>query len=181
MTGVQTCALPILVNNFGRFLGSNDLGPTADSAHYLRILPWYALPALPLAMWALWRARSKGLTTPPYALPLLGFVVIFAVLSVSADARELYALPMLIPLALLVGMVCGAMWASIAGLQKAYRNVHEVISTIMLNSIAAGIVDYLITGPLKEPDAFGSRQNLSLATRSGDTGRVGSQRNRTPC
>jgi 4-amino-4-deoxy-L-arabinose transferase-like glycosyltransferase len=91
----------LMVNNFGRFLGSNDLGPAADSAHYLRILPWYALPALPLAMWALWRARSKSLTAPPYAMPLLGFVVIFVVLSVSADARELYALPMLIPLALL--------------------------------------------------------------------------------
>ena len=91
----------LMVNNFGRFLGSNDLGPAADSAHYLRILPWYALPALPLAMWALWRARSKSLTAPPYAMPLLGFVVIFVLLSVSADARELYALPMLIPLALL--------------------------------------------------------------------------------
>jgi len=91
----------LMVNNFGRFLGSNDLGPTADNAHYLRILPWYALPTLPLAAWALWRARVKGLTTPPFALPLLGFLVIFLVLSVSADARELYALPMLIPLALL--------------------------------------------------------------------------------
>ncbi len=91
----------LMINNFGRFLGSNDLGPSADNAHYLRILPWYALPTLPLAAWALWRARTKGLTTPPYALPLLGFIVIFLVLSVSADARELYALPMLIPLALL--------------------------------------------------------------------------------
>ncbi|NBR29452.1 MAG: glycosyltransferase family 39 protein [Betaproteobacteria bacterium] len=91
----------LMVNNFGRFLGSNDLGPTADNAHYLRILPWYALPTLPLAAWALWRARAKGLTTAPIVLPLLGFAVILLVLSVSADARELYALPMLIPLALL--------------------------------------------------------------------------------
>ncbi len=91
----------LMVNNFGRFLGSNDIGPTADNAHYLRILPWYALPTLPLAAWALWRARLKGIVTPPFALPLAGFIVIFLVLSVSADARELYALPMLIPLALL--------------------------------------------------------------------------------
>ncbi len=89
------------VNNLGRFLGSNNLGPPADSAHYLRILPWYALPTLPLAVWVLWRARNKGLPTPPIVLPLLGFVVILLVLSVSADARELYALPLLIPLALL--------------------------------------------------------------------------------
>ena len=53
-----------MVNNFGRFLGTNDFGPPADTAHYLRILPWYALPALPLAAWALWRARLRGLAAP---------------------------------------------------------------------------------------------------------------------
>ncbi|HEV8517958.1 MAG TPA: glycosyltransferase family 39 protein [Burkholderiales bacterium] len=89
------------VNNFGRFLGTNELGPPADSAHYLRILPWYGLPALPLAAWVLWRTRLKAMLAPPIALPLTGFAVIFVVLSLSADARELYALPLLLPLALL--------------------------------------------------------------------------------
>ena len=91
----------LMVNNFGRFLGSNEIGPPADSAHYLRILPWYALPALPLAAWTLWRARRQDLCTPAYALPLTGFILIFIVLSASADARELYALPLVLPLALL--------------------------------------------------------------------------------
>ncbi len=90
------------VNNFGRFFGGNELGPAADNAHYLRILPWYALPALPLAAWTLWRARLTGiLTTAPIALPMAAFTVILIVLSLSADARELYALPLLLPLALL--------------------------------------------------------------------------------
>jgi len=89
------------VNNFGRFLGTNNLGPPADTAHYLRILPWYALPALPLAAWSVWRARVKGAATAPFALPLTAFAVLFVVLSASADARELYALPLLLPLALL--------------------------------------------------------------------------------
>ncbi len=89
------------VNNFGRFLGTSEIGPPADTAHYLRILPWYALPALPLAGWTLWRARLQSILAPPLALPLTGFVVTFIVLSASADARELYALPMLLPLALL--------------------------------------------------------------------------------
>jgi 4-amino-4-deoxy-L-arabinose transferase-like glycosyltransferase len=89
------------VNNFGRFLGTNEFGPPADTAHYLRILPWYALPALPLAAWTLWRARLREMLAPPLALPLTGFVVILVVLSLSADARELYALPLMLPLALL--------------------------------------------------------------------------------
>ena len=91
----------LMVNNFGRFFGTNDIGPAADSAHYLRILPWYALPALPLAAWTLWRARLNNLLLPAYALPLTAFSVIFVVLSASADARELYALPLVLPLALL--------------------------------------------------------------------------------
>lgn len=49
------------------------------------------------------------------------------------------------------GTLAGAAWASIAAFLKAYRNVHEVISTIMLNSIAAILIDYMVGGPLKEP------------------------------
>jgi 4-amino-4-deoxy-L-arabinose transferase-like glycosyltransferase len=89
------------INNLGRFSGNNDLGPIADSAHYLRILPWYGLPALPLAGWVLWRARARDWITPQLALPLTALGVTFTVLTLSADARELYALPMLLPLALL--------------------------------------------------------------------------------
>ncbi len=88
-------------NNFGRFLGTNEFGPPANTGHYFRILPWYSLPALPLAAWALWRARVAGMLSPPNALPLTGFIVMLTILSLSADARELYAMPMLLPLALL--------------------------------------------------------------------------------
>jgi len=54
--------------------------------------------------------------------------------------------------ALFCGVIVGALWAGIAGVLKAYRGVHEVISTIMLNSIAIGILDYLVSNPFKEPD-----------------------------
>ena len=91
----------LMVNNFGRFLGTNEIGPPADTAHYLRILPWYALPAWPLAAWALWRTKREDRSRPPVVLPLVAFAVIFTVLSISADARELYALPLVLPLALL--------------------------------------------------------------------------------
>lgn len=57
----------------------------------------------------------------------------------------------IIPAALLAGVLAGAAWAAIAGLLKATRGVHEVISTIMLNSIAAGIIDWMVTGPLMAP------------------------------
>lgn len=50
------------------------------------------------------------------------------------------------------GVVAGAIWASIAGVLRAYRGVSEVITTIMLNSIAIALVDYLASKPFKEPD-----------------------------
>ncbi len=62
-------------------------------------------------------------------------------------------LPTLIhlPLSLLFGITFGALVGAIAGALKAYRGVHEVITTIMLNSIVLQLAEYLSNGPLKEP------------------------------
>jgi 4-amino-4-deoxy-L-arabinose transferase-like glycosyltransferase len=69
--------------------------------YYLRILPWYTWPLGPLAVWALWRAFGNGTVKAAVALPLVGFVVTMVGLSEAADKRELYAMPLLVPLALL--------------------------------------------------------------------------------
>ena len=52
-----------------------------------------------------------------------------------------------------VGRRCGggALWALPAALIKAYRGGHEVITTIMLNSVAGFLTLYLAAGPLKAP------------------------------
>ena len=47
-------------------------------------------------------------------------------------------------LAVLCAMAVGALWAGIAGVLRATRGVSEVISTIMLNAIATGLVAYLL-------------------------------------
>jgi ABC-type uncharacterized transport system permease subunit len=52
-----------------------------------------------------------------------------------------------LPLALLAGMVAGALWAAVAGWLKAATGAHEVITTIMLNFIAMRITDYLLRNP----------------------------------
>ena len=76
-------------------------GTRAGTWYYLGILPWYAFPVWLLALWALWGARARGYARPAIVLPLAGFVVTIVALSASSDARELYALPLLIPLSLL--------------------------------------------------------------------------------
>jgi len=86
--------------NIGTYLGSTP-GLSPGSTHYFEILPWYAFPAWILAIWTLWRARGPGLARPGIMLPLTGFAITLALLSGSADARELLALPLLLPIVLL--------------------------------------------------------------------------------
>jgi general nucleoside transport system permease protein len=52
-------------------------------------------------------------------------------------------------LGMVAGIVAGAFVGWIAGVLKATRGVHEVITTIMLNYIAAGVTWWLVTGPLQ--------------------------------
>jgi 4-amino-4-deoxy-L-arabinose transferase-like glycosyltransferase len=87
--------------NIGTYLGDAPPGMSAGSTHYFEILPWYAFPAWILALWVLWRARGAGLAQAAVVLPLVGFAVTLALLSGSADARELLALPLLLPIVLL--------------------------------------------------------------------------------
>lgn len=49
-----------------------------------------------------------------------------------------------LPLAIVGGMVAGALWAAIAGVLKAFFNTSEVIVTIMLNYVAVYISDYMV-------------------------------------
>jgi len=47
--------------------------------------------------------------------------------------------------AVLAGIVGGAVWGGLVGWLKAGAGAHEVIVTIMLNYVAAGLLDYLLT------------------------------------
>lgn len=87
-------------NNFGRFFGTSGLGPKQETLFYLRILPWFAWPTWLLALWAIWTSR-RSLRQPAVLLPLAAFALTFLVLAFAADARQVYALPLLLPLALL--------------------------------------------------------------------------------
>ena len=61
--------------------------------------------------------------------------------------------PVLIPLVLAGGAVCGALWAGIAALLKVRRGVSEVLGTLLLNFIALLAVAWAVHGPLQETAA----------------------------
>ena len=63
------------------------------------------------------------------------------------------------------GVAAGALWALPAGWIRAYRGGHEVITTIMLNNVAALLTTALVAGPIKDPTQEGTTTaNLAEAT-----------------
>lgn len=63
-------------------------------------------------------------------------------------------------IALLAGIIGGALWGLLPGLLKAYRNVNEVIATIMMNYIGLYLVNLLIKTDLTIFDTLKNQSKL---------------------
>jgi len=90
--------------SLSRFFGLAPGSPPVEPLYYLKNLPWFAWPALPLALWTLWlrgRGYSGTLAAAGITLPMTMLAVMLVVLSAAAEPRANLALPMLVPLALL--------------------------------------------------------------------------------
>jgi len=87
--------------NIGRWLDYVSNGHYEEVFYYVEILPWFAWPALPLAAWAVWRGRKKVWHTIEFQLPLTSFIVMLLTLSLVPDIKDIFALPILLPLTLL--------------------------------------------------------------------------------
>jgi simple sugar transport system permease protein len=72
----------------------------------------------------------------------------------------------IIPAALIIGFIAGGAWGAIPGFLKAYFNVNEILSTIMMNAIAVQMMNYLLSGPLIDP------VQLEAASRIPQTARL---------
>lgn len=69
-------------------------------AGYLGVLPWFAWPALPLALWSLWKHRRQPWRGAAQ-LFLAGFLVFLCAAALTDSPRSVTALPLLPPLVLL--------------------------------------------------------------------------------
>ena len=94
--------------------------------------------------------------------------IMIGVLAASAVALGLPKLPgiVLVPLCLAAGAAAGALWAGIAGVLRARLEVNEILSTVMLNYIAAQIYTFLLRGPMIDPNELmtgsGTPQSMRL-------------------
>jgi ABC-type uncharacterized transport system permease subunit len=71
-------------------------------------------------------------------------------LAAAAGAAIALPAPLHVLAIVVVAMVVGSAWAAIAGILRATRGVSEVISTIMLNTIAFGLTAYLLIHHLRQ-------------------------------
>lgn len=62
---------------------------------------------------------------------------------------------LIIPASLLAGFLAGALYGGIAGFLKAYFDVNEILSTIMLNQVAVQLMNFLLNGILLDPASAG--------------------------
>lgn len=74
----------------------------SEHFYFLRTLLWYSWPALPLAIWGLWRYRSQLISKPKFQLSITFFIVAWLVIGFG-NGNEVSALPLLIPLTALAG------------------------------------------------------------------------------
>jgi len=72
---------------------------------------------------------------------------------------------------LFMGFIAGALYGGIAGFLKAYFDVNEILSTIMLNQVAVQIMNYLLNGPLLNPELAGVN-NIPQTARIAETAQL---------
>jgi hypothetical protein len=77
------------------------LSPEDETFYHLRNLAWFAWPALPFAFWSLYAEERSGFSRPGVVLPLIAFVVFLPFISALGEGREIFGLPLLLPLSLL--------------------------------------------------------------------------------
>lgn len=90
-------------NNFGRFFGFSAVSHGTEHIEnfWVHTLPWFTFPALPLAMLVVWRRWRDIGTHAGLQCGLVMTCITLLVLSTSASMRAVYAMPLLVPLAIL--------------------------------------------------------------------------------
>jgi simple sugar transport system permease protein len=72
---------------------------------------------------------------------------------------------LLIPTTLVMGFLAGGIWGFFPGILKARLKVNEILTTVMMNSIAALLMNLLIRGPLMDPAGVTAGTYLAQSER----------------
>ena len=91
--------------------------------------------------------------------------IIMGAISATLVALAIPGTPrvLLVPVVLLAGGIGGGIWGAIPGALKAYAGVNEILSTIMMNIVAAGLMSFLLQDLLIEEGAIRIQQTKRLS------------------
>jgi ABC-type uncharacterized transport system permease subunit len=115
--------------------------------------------AIPLYIAGL--AVAIGFKMNLFNIGVNGQYLLAALVAAWAGTKLDMVAPLQITYILLVAVAVGAIWAGVAGVLKAAIGIHEVIATIMLNTIATGVSAYLLFNYFRQPSSAG---NLTTQT-----------------
>jgi len=79
---------------------------------------------------------------------------------------------LVIVIAMLAGTLAGSIWGGIPGILKAYFNVNEILSTVMMNAIAIQLMNFFLTGPLMDPSQQEVASQIPQTARLGESLRL---------
>jgi general nucleoside transport system permease protein len=106
--------------------------------------------AVPLVLGGL--AVGVGFKAGLFNIGATGQILVGAIAAAGTGAAVAqWPAPAAITVSVLAGALAGAAWGFIPGALKAWTGAHEVVTTIMLNTIAASLMSYLVSGPLLAP------------------------------
>jgi 4-amino-4-deoxy-L-arabinose transferase-like glycosyltransferase len=119
-------------NNIENWLYFAKTVSTASFVFYIKILSWFAWPALPIAIWAVWDARKKILQQREGQLLLVTFLVMLCSLSLVPYSEEVFAMPMLLPIVLLATMALPTLRRGAANALDSFGNITFGFVAILL-------------------------------------------------
>jgi general nucleoside transport system permease protein len=112
-------------------------------------------------------AVAVGFKMNLFNIGVEGQYLFAALISAVVGSRIDLPAPLHVTVILLVAMIAGAAWASIAAILKVTRGVHEVISTIMLNYVALSVIQWLFENFFRDSGESGLNVKTDLIPPSG--------------
>ncbi len=123
-----------------------------------------------------WSLQELGVKAVPLVLIAVGLIFCYTAnawnigaegqLTIGAITGSLLPIllpqwqtPLVLPLMLLLGAAGGAAYAALPALLRSRFGVSEILSSLMLVYVAQLLLDYLVRGPLRDPDGFNFPQS----------------------
>jgi simple sugar transport system permease protein len=111
----------------------------------------WTVPLLLLGLGTLVSFRAGFFNVGAQGQMYLGSIAALVVTEALTGAPAL----LVVPLAVVLAVVAGAVWSLIGGFLRVRYGTDEVLSTLMLNFIAVLLLQWVVVGPLRDPAGTG--------------------------